>query len=134
MSPLEELCEIRRKDISIHYITYESPKQINDIHTILYNGGLIILNDKLDIFPKIPAKYHSSIFFRYEILFNPTKHILVPRHRLATEDEIQSIRSDLNLPKIYSADIICRWNNFPLGSIIAIERKNTVYFRKLNEL
>lgn len=119
------------EDINIVYFLYEIPKHITEINNLAYNNNIVILKNKIDIFPKISAKYHSYIFFAYELLFCPIDHILVPRHRLATDSEINNLTPDLKLPIILSTDIICRWHGFPLNSIIAIEREDGTYFRKL---
>ena len=68
-----------------------------------------------------------------ELSFDPTQHPMVPHHRLATLEEIESLDKHFGhcqegshfrnmLPILDSCDIIARWSGFPIGTIIAIER------------
>lgn len=118
----------RRTNITI--MTYNLPRQITEIQTLLHSGHIVILRtDKDDVFGKISPRYHASLFYDYELLFCPLRHVLVPKHRPASRDEIRNIPSHLNLPIILSTDVVCRWSNFSPDSIIAIEREDGIYFR-----
>ncbi|KAG1001467.1 hypothetical protein G6F27_012847 [Rhizopus arrhizus] len=80
------------------------------------------------IWNKIPSPYHRYIFREEELKYCPLNHERVPRHRLATQEEIDNLPRG-ELPVICTHDIICRWLGFQVGDIIAIERKSTYYRR-----
>lgn len=74
------------------------------------------------------------------LTYNPTKHNLVPEHRLITDkDQIDAILSKYNtskdkLPKILLNDVISKWFGGKLGNIFVIRRmtdrnRSTYYFR-----
>lgn len=122
-----------RRDKPIVHIAYELPKDAARVASLCKNN-IVVVSGKSDIFRKIDAKYHCNIFLEHETLFCPLDHVLVDRHRLATDEEIAGLPKDMRLPIIYSNDIICRWSNFPLNSIVAIEREDGLYFRKLTAI
>ena len=76
-----------------------------------------------------------------ELLMNPTKHALVPRHTALSDEsvaEMQTRRCILptQWPLILHTDIIVRWYKFPKGAIVRIERKGFAhergdYYRKV---
>ena len=68
-------------------------------------------------------------FHERELKFNITDHNLVPPHILLDSKESRELKVhcvDYNLlPKLLKTDPVCRFYNFPSGSIIKIIRKNT---------
>lgn len=76
-----------------------------------------------------------------ELLINPTRHHLVPPHRLMSEDEVEALKtrrsvSEHQWPLIQSNDIIVRWYRFPKDGIVHIERRGIAhergdYYRKV---
>jgi DNA-directed RNA polymerase subunit H (RpoH/RPB5) len=65
-----------------------------------------------------------------ELLFNPTKHELVPPHRKLSVDESKEImekymiKSKLQMPLILHTDVIAKWIGLKQGDIVEITRYN----------
>lgn len=93
------------------------------------DGYLVIVPTTQSIWGKIPSSYHRYIFREEELKYCPLDHERVPRHRLATQEEIDNLPRG-ELPVIYTHDIICRWLGFQVNDIIAIERKS-IYYRRI---
>eukprot|EP00965_Chrysotila_dentata_P234003 6199929-Pleurochrysis_carterae.AAC.1 len=85
-------------------------------------------------------------FFTYkELVFNVTKHCLVPRHRQLSEEEKERLVQKYSLsdyraqlPRLYTSDAICRYFAFMVGSVIEIERPSgrrhaTHYYRVVHD-
>lgn len=76
-----------------------------------------------------------------DLLCNPTRHALVPRHVALTADETERLQADRCVlprqwPSILATDIIVRWYRFPKGAVLRIERsglahESSNYFRKV---
>lgn len=64
------------------------------------------------------------------LLFNPTKHQLVPKHtKLSTEEvakimETYPIKGKIQMPYILHSDVIAKWLGLKQGDIVKIERVN----------
>ena len=70
----------------------------------------------------------------HEMLTNPTRHQLVPRHVALTEAEATHMQTQKCIkshqwPLIPSSDIIVRWYRFRRGTVVRIERKGIGYER-----
>jgi len=105
-----------------------------------YNIILIFNNDilttptitQLNLIDKILQKKKGMLqFFQInELLFNPTKHQLVPPHRkLKPEEAIEImtkylIKSKLQMPLILKTDVIAKWLGLKQGEIVEIIRYN----------
>lgn len=77
-------------------------------------------------------------FFTFkELCVNITKHALVPKHELITEEEkatLHFLKNPNDLPKLYSNDKVSLYYNYKAGDIIRITRtiaysEPCVYFR-----
>jgi len=66
---------------------------------------------------------------------NPTKHVLVPKHTRASNEEIASLSKITTfdkLPYLLKSDVICQYYDFDEGDIIRIDRKSgSVAYRKV---
>jgi DNA-directed RNA polymerase subunit H (RpoH/RPB5) len=105
-----------------------------------YNIILIFNNDilttptitQLNLIDKILQKKKGMLqFFQInELLFNPTKHQLVPPHRKLKPDEATEImnkyliKSKLQMPLILKTDVIAKWLGLKQGEIVEIIRYN----------
>jgi DNA-directed RNA polymerase subunit H (RpoH/RPB5) len=109
-----------------------------------YNGKfniiLIFNNDilttpsvsSLSIIDKILQKRGGMLqYFKVEeLLFNPTKHELVPPHRKLSNDEAKivmdkyMIKSKGQMPLIQHTDVIAKWIGLKQGEIVEITRYN----------
>lgn len=74
---------------------------------------------------------HSGIelFLEEELLFNITKHSLVPKHRILSEEEKNEILKKMKLkpdqmPKILKRDPVCRYLGAQSGEVVEITRKS----------
>jgi DNA-directed RNA polymerase subunit H (RpoH/RPB5) len=71
-----------------------------------------------------------QIFYVKELLYNPLKHNLVPKHEKISEDEVKEILSVYlikhknQLPIISRNDVIARWLGLRHGDIVRITRHN----------
>ena len=77
----------------------------------------------------------------HELLFNPTKHALVPRHTRLSDAEVDELRREqcileTQFPAILATDVICRWYRFPKDAVLRIERSGLhhergAYYRRV---
>jgi len=69
-------------------------------------------------------------FHTKQLLFNPTKHVLVPKHtRISKEESIELmekylIKGKLQMPFILHNDVIAKWLGLKQGDIVKIDRYN----------
>lgn len=69
-----------------------------------------------------------QMFLSREMMYNPNKHFLVPKHEKMTEEEAKKLMEELHLktkaqlPFIQKTDIISRWLGLKSGDIIKITR------------
>lgn len=70
-----------------------------------------------------------EMFTKAELLFNITKHVLVPKHERI--DASQYDDSALSkYPKIRRGDPVCRYYGFQVGNLIRITRRDgSIYYR-----
>jgi DNA-directed RNA polymerase subunit H (RpoH/RPB5) len=102
---------------------------------------LLILNNdtlssplvsQLNKFDKLLQKKGGMLqYFQInQLLFNPTKHKLVPKHKkLTTEESIKimekyMIKNKLQMPMILHNDVIAKWLGLKQGEIVEIIRYN----------
>jgi DNA-directed RNA polymerase I, II, and III subunit RPABC1 len=70
------------------------------------------------------------LFLCKELMFNPMKHELVPKHEKITEEEGKTLMENLQLksktqiPLIQRTDVIARWLGLAQGDIVRITRYN----------
>ncbi|EQB60334.1 dna-directed rna polymerase 2 [Vairimorpha apis BRL 01] len=80
-----------------------------------------------------------EIFKDEELMFNITKHELVPKHRIISEDEKQQLFVKLKIsaeqmPKILKRDPVCRYLGAESGDVVEILRNSrtagvSVYYK-----
>jgi len=69
-----------------------------------------------------------QLFLSREMMYNPNKHFLVPKHEKMSEDEIKALMEELQLksktqlPFIQKTDIISRWLGLKSGDLVKITR------------
>ena len=77
----------------------------------------------------------GHLFFESELEADPVNNCMVPNHRLATAEELDNLKfrgiRKASLPVIKMTDPIRRWHNFPAGSIVAVEREEGPYYRRV---
>lgn len=105
-----------------------------------YNIILVFNNDlltspsitQLNIIDKILQKKNGMLqyFHMNELLFNPTKHDLVPPHRKLSPDEVKDvmekylIKNKLQMPLILHTDVIAKWIGLKQNDVVEIIRYN----------
>ena len=105
-----------------------------------YNIILVFNNDiltspsitQLSIIDKILQKKNGMLqyFHMNELLFNPTKHELVPQHRKLGQDELKVImdkyliKNKLQMPLILHTDVIAKWIGLKQNDVVEITRYN----------
>lgn len=125
---------LTKKDISNLTLEYYSLIQEDVLE---FATVIVIPSDTLDIsiFGDDISEHGVTTFTEEELMFNPTRNMLVPMHFLASQSELQEMRekgiSQNSLPKIYARDRICKWYGFKKDDIIRIERDycSEVYYR-----
>lgn len=71
-----------------------------------------------------------QVFTLKELQYNPSKHILVPKHELANDEEVKEllvkyqVKSRNHLPHIFKTDIMARWLGLRVGDVVRITRYN----------
>ena len=105
------------------------------------NNFIIVISDdtvsspivqQLNTFDKILQKIGGSLqyFHIKNLLFDPTKHKLVPKHTKLTPEEISTvmekylIKGKNQFPYIFHSDPIARWMGLKQGDVVKIDRYN----------
>ena len=78
-------------------------------------------------------------FLVEELQFNITKHCLVPKHRIMTNEELEAFIKEMkceksNLPTILTVDPVCRYFGAKTGNVFEITRNSqttgtAIYYR-----
>lgn len=129
-SILEELKDLASVDITNFTNKYND--KINVI--IVFNNDTIStpILVQLTKYDKMLQKKGGTLqyFHIKNLLFNPTKHQLVPRHMKLSNEEVTEmmdkylIRGKIQLPFILHNDPIAKWLGLKQGDVIKIERYN----------
>jgi DNA-directed RNA polymerase subunit H (RpoH/RPB5) len=155
MRAVENLSQIFKKPDGVLICTYyffnsedlkkETKRRINDVVIDLLNiqkrnrnlkNILFIAESKLntimvDDLKKYKEKMNITIFLGDNLLFNVTKHFLVPKHTLLTDDEKTALLKQTNeknllgrLPKIFETDPISKYFGAVPGQVFKIMRES----------
>ena len=101
-------------------------------------GTILVVKDHSDaivqdFIESMDPEDSGYLFFASELEIDPINSCMVPKHRIATEEEIDSLKKrgvpEGKLPVLRMLDPIRRWHNFPRGKIVAIDRPEGTYFR-----
>lgn len=71
-----------------------------------------------------------QVFQMKELMYNPMRHNLVPRHEKLSEEEVKKlmeeymIKNKYQMPLIHRNDVIARWLGLRHGDIVRITRHN----------
>ena len=69
-----------------------------------------------------------QIFLMQELMYNPTKHELVPKHEKMNNEDVKKLMENLKLkaktqlPFIQKTDVIARWLGIQSGDVVKITR------------
>lgn len=110
---------------------------INSLKKRKLNNVILVVEEKLTSFGLKALKnseINYEIFLRKHLIFNITKHTLVPKHILLNKDEKNKLLKTLQcklhqLPKILKTDPISKYFNALTGQVFKIYRKNEIYYR-----
>lgn len=86
----------------------------------------------------VNSDLHIEYFLHSELIYNPTKHIYVPKHKLMSKVEANEVLSKYNInyiPIILKDDVICRWYGGKVGDVFEIDRAhpngNTIHMYRV---
>lgn len=70
-----------------------------------------------------------QVFYMKELMYNPLKHTLVPKHKKITEAEAKKVMEKYlakksQFPIIYKTDVVARWLGLRHGDTVEITRYN----------
>jgi DNA-directed RNA polymerase I, II, and III subunit RPABC1 len=124
--------ELRQYEDNIQDYINKYNNKLNII--IIFNNDTLstTLMAELNKFDKIMQKNKGMLqYFQInQLLFNPTKHHLVPKHRKLTLTETNNImekyliKSKAQMPMIMHNDVIAKWLGLKQGEIVEIIRYN----------
>lgn len=127
---LEELKLYGSEDMTNFVSRYNN--KINVI--IVFNNDTISTPIALQLsrYDKMLQKKGGGLqsFHVKNLLFNPTRHVLVPKHTKLTNDEVTEmmekylIKGKIHMPYIMHGDPIAKWLGLKQGDIVKIERYN----------
>jgi len=141
---LEIIVEHNKNDKKIIILFYNGKFGIKEVNTLItelnkkkINNIILVVQEKLTSFGLKALKnsdINFEIFLTMNLIFNITKHILVPKHVLLTKDEKNKLLKTLQcklhqLPKILKTDPISKYFNALTGQVFKIYRKNEIYYR-----
>lgn len=96
--------------------------QETGITHIMLISAVNLTPDSRKIFDKIPS-YRVETFLYEDLMYNPTKHFLVPQHRIMAPDEVAQLKIELNKsPLISMYDPIARYYGAVHGDVMEILR------------
>jgi len=101
-----------------------------DVKDILFIAESKPNTQMVDDLKKFKEKMRVEIFMADHFLFNLTKHFLVPKHHLMTEEEQKDFLSSKEkglvnrLPKIYENDPVSKYYGAKVGQIFRIFRES----------
>jgi DNA-directed RNA polymerase subunit H (RpoH/RPB5) len=129
-SIIEELKDFAKTDILNFAKKYNDKKNI----ILIFNNDTIStpVVQQLHVFDKMFQKHDGMMqyFHVKNLLFNPTKHQLVPKHVKLTPDETTMImdkyliKGKAQMPFILHSDVISKWIGLKQGDVVKIERYN----------
>ena len=102
---------------------------INILNNVDIKHGIIIYKNATPVAKKMVqnnTNMYIELFREEELLYNITKHSLVPIHEFLSDSDIIRFKKKfgVKIPIILSTDAIARFYNFKKGSIIRVIRKD----------
>ena len=104
---------------------------INILNNKKLNHAIILYKTSMTSYAKkiidnIKKEFIIETFFEKNLLYNITKHRLVPKHTELSIDESKIFikKYGKEFPVILKSDPVCKYYNFKKGSIIKITRNN----------
>jgi DNA-directed RNA polymerase I, II, and III subunit RPABC1 len=131
----------KKEKITVYfYWSKVGVNEIKDLFKILQEDNvthlLLITKDQLTSYAtkemKILGKnMETEIFYFKQLIFNITKHHIVPKHELLNEHELKLFYKNIGkkIPHIRVTDPVCRYFNGKFEQIFRIYRKNEITYR-----
>lgn len=127
---LEEIKNASKGDVESFIQKYNKKK--NFIIIISDDTVSSPIVQQLNTFDKILQKMGGSLqyFHIKNLLFDPTKHVLVPKHTKLSPEEVSTvmekylIKGKNQFPYIFHSDPIARWMGLKQGDVVQIDRYN----------
>jgi DNA-directed RNA polymerase I, II, and III subunit RPABC1 len=124
------------KQILVKFILDKEGVNTKDITAIRTNVSntyseetsiMYIIKSKANTFVNREIRDTDEIFLYTELIFNRTKHRLVPKHTLLTEQEKRDILQtydckDTQIPRMVTTDYVCKYFGAKVGDMFKIER------------
>jgi DNA-directed RNA polymerase I, II, and III subunit RPABC1 len=117
------------------YFTTEKSVTINTVKNFIVmlndrekTGGILVYPNTITPSAKKAVEVIDKtieLFNVDELQYNLTHHVLVPKHQLATCEELGATKRS-QLPVMLSSDPVCRYYSFKKGDIIRITRTSGV--------
>ena len=130
MTVLKELKDDAKNDIFNFVAKYN--EKLNII--IIFNNDTISapIVQQLHTYDKMLQKKGGTLqyFHVKNLLFNPTKHQLVPKHTKLNNEQMTQvmekylIKGKIQIPFILHNDVIAKWMGLKQGDVVQIERYN----------
>ena len=105
---------------------------VQDLKEKGIDHAIIVLKADITSFAANSFKNFKSVHIEHfnmrDVMYNITKHVMVPKHELLTKKEIQDLKQQLRirtlscLKKIRYNDPICRYFDAKLGNVFRIYR------------
>jgi DNA-directed RNA polymerase I, II, and III subunit RPABC1 len=101
-------------------------------YCIIVCGGKADKIDTMIQYETIDPKRTIEVFEKTSLLINITNHVLVPKHRILSEDERQElferyhIQDNSQIPKLLITDPISRYYGLKKGQVVEITRNEDI--------
>jgi len=129
-SVLDELKEFAKTDLMKYTEKYNNKKNI----ILIFNNDTVSapILQQLAYYDKTLQKNggHLQFFHVKNLLYNPSKHHLVPKHQKLNSNEVTElmekylIKGKVQMPFILQNDVIAKWMGLKQGDIVKIDRYN----------
>jgi DNA-directed RNA polymerase I, II, and III subunit RPABC1 len=107
------------------------------------NHAIVLYNNNITVFAKNEIKSlqkegkEIELFLYTELIYNITKHMLVPRHILMTNEEKKVIMkkykvTDQQVPQVLRTDPVARYFNAKPGQMFKIIRDSNITYKSIS--
>jgi DNA-directed RNA polymerase subunit H (RpoH/RPB5) len=125
MNPSETPQTLEKKLAQITRI-YDLLPEHDDIDVVVFRENMDADSILYDV--EKSDKYNVRVFYYKRLMFDITKHTLVPTHQLVPKSECPKLKKELmlnhfnQLPTLLVSDAVSRFYHFRKGSVVRIER------------
>ncbi|WUR05191.1 DNA-directed RNA polymerases I, II, and III subunit RPABC1 [Vairimorpha necatrix] len=152
VSSINFVCKNNQTLVAIHFIDEDKigksaiEKCIDYYKNMNITHLIIVINQKMSATSQNIVHISDlkiEIFKDEELLFNITKHVSVPKHRILSEEETRNVLKEKKMtigemPKILKKDPVCRFYGAESGEVIEITRKSrtageSIYYKVVED-